>query len=335
MLVLVTGANGFLGSALTARLRAQGVRVRALVRPGRAALTDADEICEGDLTDSAALARAVAGVERVFHAGARVSTNGAWEEFEAANVRGTEDLIRLAGEAGVQRFVHVSSVSVYAVTHDGAVVTEDGPFDDTSEDRGFYARSKLAADRIAQEAIGRGAPVVIVRPCLLYGPGQVPPLARRAISVGPLRLILAGRDYRLPLAYVDNVADALWLASDVPAAVGRAYTIVDAHLRQDEYARLYRQVSGQSWTPVFLPLAPIRLAVSAVEGLARAVGKRSPITRHQVERTLRSAVFSVERAERELGWRPRIAVEEALRRSFAAPRLITASGNAAPANSIA
>ncbi|MBX3027543.1 NAD-dependent epimerase/dehydratase family protein [bacterium] len=315
--VLVTGAAGFLGGAIVARLRADGMRVRAFVRPGRTVV--ADEVVEGDLRDREALARAVAGVDAVVHAGARVATTGAWEEFEATNVSATQTLIELARAAGVRRIVHVSSLSVYAVPSDGAVVREDSAYDDSGGERGFYARSKLLADQAAMAAIATGAPVTVIRPGLLYGPGQRPPLARRSIGLGPLRLLLARRGYLLPLAYVENVADAIVLAVSSAAAAGRAYTIVDFHAPQADYARLYRQVQGANWFPIYLPLGLVRAGVSGVETLARLAGRRAPISRHQVDRTLRSATFTTRRAREELGWQPRVALDEALRRSFAAP----------------
>ena len=314
--VLVTGAAGFLGAAIVARLRADGMRVRAFVRPGR--VVAADERVEGDLRDREALTRAVEGVDAVVHAGARVATTGAWEEFEATNVGATTALIDAARAAGVRRVVHVSSLSVYAVPSDNAVVREDSAYDDGGGERGFYARSKLLADQAAMAAIAAGAPVTVIRPGLLYGPGQRPPLARRSIGLGPLRVLMARRGYLLPLAYVDNVADAIALAVTSPAAAGRAYTIVDVHAPQADYARLYRQVQGANWVPFYLPLGLLRAGVSGVETLARLARRRAPISRHQVDRTLRSATFTTRRAREELGWHPRIALDEALRRSFAA-----------------
>ena len=332
MKALVTGATGFLGAATVARLRADGISVRALVRSA-GALSDADERCVGDLRDPDSLARAVEGVDWVIHAGARVSTAGPWEEFEAVNVRATEALIARATAAGVGRFVHVSSLSVYGVPADGATISEDSAYDDGAGERGFYARSKLAADQLAAAAMRAGAAVTIVRPGLLYGPGRTPPLARRVAAVGPLRVLLASPDYLLPLAYVDNVADAIVLAARTPAARGRAYTIVDVHARQAEYTRLYRQAAGASWHPVYAPLTLLRAAVSAAERAAGMLGRRSPITRHQVERTLRSATFTTRRAHDELGWQPRVSIDEALRRSFAPRRPPAADDAATPAHS--
>lgn len=332
MKVLVTGATGFLGAATVARLRADGLIVRALVRSADGC-AEADERCVGDLRDANSLARAVDGVDGVVHAGARVSTSGAWEEFEAVNVRATDVLIQQAMAAGVRRIVHVSSLSVYAVPSDGATVTEESPYDDGADERGFYARSKLAADQVASRAMHTGAPLAIVRPGLLFGPGRLPPLARRVVALGPLRIVLASPSYLLPLAYVDNVADAIVLAVRSPTADGRAYTVVDVHARQADYARLYREIGAQRWRPLYVPPPLLRLAASGVETLAGTLRRRAPITRHQVERTLRSATFVTQRAHDELGWSPRVPLDEALRRTFAAGGGASAQGAPAAAHS--
>jgi dihydroflavonol-4-reductase len=297
-------------------LRAENVWVRTLVRYSTTTPVAADDVLEGDLRDPATLERAVQGVDMVFHAGARVATNGSWEEFEATNVTATDRLIQGAVAAKVKRIVHVSSLSVYAVPFDGAVITEDSPYEAGAGERGFYARSKLAADEVACRAMAAGAPVTVVRPGLLFGPGRRPPLARRAIAAGPLRFILARPSYRLPLAYVENVADALWLAARTPAAVGRAYTIVDVHAQQSDYLRLMREITGQRFYPIFIPLPAVMLAVAGAEAAARKLKRRSPISTHQVQRTVWSAEFDGRRAEAELGWTPRVPLPDALRRSL-------------------
>jgi len=314
--VLVSGAGGFLGGHVMACLRAAGIPVRALVRSGRAGLVGAaEEVVEGDLCWAETLRAAVQGVDCVIHAGARVSTKGGWGAFEATNVRATDELIRLAVRAGVKRFVHVSSLSVYAVERDGATVTEDSPFEDAGAERGAYARSKRAADLVAQEWIGRGAPVTIVRPGLLYGPGRRAPLGRRVVKAGPLRVVLASRKYILPLAYVENIADAILLAATRAEAAGRAYTLVDHHVAQGEYLDLYRRVSGQRFLPAYVPPGILVAAAGAAEAAFKPLG-RAPLSRHQVERTVRSATFDSGRARNELGWEPRVGIEEGLRRTL-------------------
>jgi nucleoside-diphosphate-sugar epimerase len=312
----VTGSSGFLGRHLVRRLRAENVWVRTLVRYSTTTAVAADDVLEGDLRDRATLARAVQGVDLVFHAGARVATSGTWDAFEAINVTATQNLIEAAVAAKVQRVVHVSSLSVYAVPHDEVTITEDSPYEGGAGERGFYARSKLAADQVACRAMAAGAPLTVVRPGLLFGPGRRPPLARRSIPAGPLRFVLARPTYRLPLAYVENVADALWLAATTPIAVGRAYSIVDVHARQSDYLRLVRDITGQRFFPIFVPIPPLLLSVRLAEAAFKKLGRRPPISVHQVERTVWSALFDVRRAETDLGWMPRVALPEALRRGF-------------------
>lgn len=333
MRVLVTGAAGFLGTAIVRRLRSEGTVVRALLRPGGRQAADADETLSGDLGNIESLPEAFEGVDGVVHAGARVSTSGSWEEFEAANVTATGAVIRMAAAAGARRIVHVSSLSVYAVPNDGAVVREDDPYDEGAGERGFYARSKQAADRLAMAAIRGGAPVTVVRPGLLYGPGRAAPLGRRVIRLGPFLVALASPGYLLPLAYVDNVADAVALALTTDRAAGRAYTIVDAHVPQRQHLDRYRELSGDRRIPLYPPLGIVRAAASGAERAAALLGRRAPVTRHQVERTLRSATFDGRRAEQELGWKPNVPVGEAMRRTLEAQRNSTPSQGGVPAQS--
>lgn len=315
MKVLVTGASGFLGRRVVENLRGRGAIVRAFVRPTAASRITADEVVIGDLADRGAIERAVHGVTAVVHAGARVSTQGPWEDFERINVRATEAVLHAAIAAGASRVLHVSSLSVFAVPADGATIDEDGAYDADAAARGLYARSKLAADRIARTVIAEGGPVTIVRPGLLYGPGRPIPLARKTIALGRMRLILARPDYLLPLAYVDNVADAICLALARDAACGRTYTVVDTHVPQARFLDLYRAISGARWIPVYLPVGTLLRLTGACERL----GLPLPLRRHQLERTVWRATFSVQRAERELGWSPRVPVEEALRRTLFPP----------------
>ncbi|MBI4514421.1 MAG: NAD-dependent epimerase/dehydratase family protein [Deltaproteobacteria bacterium] len=318
MRALVTGAAGFLGRHVVARLLAEQVAVRALVRREHAALPAAAEQIVGDICDEGAVARAVAGVDWVIHTAARVATSGTWAEFEAANVAGTELVLRTAAAAGVARVVHVSSLSVYAVPANGVTITEDSPYEAGAGERGFYSKSKLIADRLVMQAAHGGAPATVVRPGLLYGPGRRPPLARQAVALGPARVILGSRKYLMPMSYVENTAAALLLAARAEGAAGRAYTVVDANVPHAEYARRYRQAAGQQWQAVYVP-AGLLMPLARCAELASAVIRRAaPLTRHQLRRATWSAFYDCARAERELGWRPQVDLEEGLRRSFAA-----------------
>jgi nucleoside-diphosphate-sugar epimerase len=314
---LVTGASGFLGRRVVRRLVQEGIAVRALSRPGRTLPIEGVETFVGDLTDPDSVAAAVEGMDWVVHAGARVETSGSWEEFAEANVRGTQRVIRAARAAGVDRIVHVSSLSVYAVVADGVTVTEEDAYESEANARGFYSRSKLAADRLALFEAAAGSPVVVLRPGLLYGPGRRPSLARQSRQVNGVHLLLARSRYLLPLAFVDNVADAVLLAARAPQATGKAFTIVDENIEQAAYLALYRQAAGEDLRTMYLPVPLVVGAALVLERALRLLRRRSPITPYQVRRATDAAFFDCTRAREVLGWTPRVSVREGLRRTFA------------------
>ena len=320
MKAVVTGASGFLGRAVVQRLQREGVAVRALVRPGRAFEYDGVELCEGDLRSESSIASAVCGVDWVVHAGARVATTGKWEEFAEANIRGTRRVIGAARAAGVQRIVHISSLSVYDVPRNGVTITEDSPYESEANARGHYSRSKLAADRLALWEAAHGAPVVVLRPGLLYGPGRRPPLARQSFAKAGFKFILATRQYPLPFSYIHNVADAVLLALQAPDALGKAFTVIDANVPQTELVAAYRAAAGESWRAVFLPVGLIAAAAWGVERGCRLARRRPPVTRHQIQRATRCAFYDCSRAEHLLGWRPAVGIQEGLQRTFASLR---------------
>ena len=188
MRACVTGGTGFIGRALLRRLLADSAQVRALARPSRRAdelEAWGAEVIRGDLSDPAAVERAVADAEVVYHAAAKLNPPGARAEFFEANVRGTERVLQACLQAGVGRVVYLSSLAVYGPVREGERIDEDTPFDDVPEQRDLYAQSKIAADELAVSFAGKnGLPVAILRPGLVYGPGRPLPagLPPRAAS---------------------------------------------------------------------------------------------------------------------------------------------------------
>ena len=167
MKVLVTGAAGFLGGHLIDMLVERGDEVRAMVRP----IEDANhlrtltgvEIVHGDLTDAPSLKNAVQGVQRVYNVAAKTGPWGAESVYKAVNVWGVADLIRAAMDAGVERIVHTSSITVYG-HHLHGVISEDHPYH--AEDNP-YSRTKIEGEKLIADLVqGSSAPVVIVRPGL-------------------------------------------------------------------------------------------------------------------------------------------------------------------------
>ena len=207
--VLVTGASGFVGSAIAGALRARGHDIRVLARSSspRANLNPADTLCEGDLTDRASLAAALKGVRFLFHAAADYRL---WakdpDEIRRNNVEGTRLIMEEALKAGVERVVYTSSVATLKLK-DGAAATEDHPLAE-GEGIGAYKRSKVAAERLVEAMIRRDRlPAVIVNPSTPIGPRDVKPTPTG-------RIIVEAASGRMPafvetglnLAHVDDIA---------------------------------------------------------------------------------------------------------------------------------
>jgi nucleoside-diphosphate-sugar epimerase len=244
MIVLVTGANGLLGKHVVRKLLADGHEVHAFVRPGRGGELSGATIVEGDLRNADDIERAMNGVDAVVHSGALVAKSGPRAEFEQTNVEATRHIIDAAGGRIV---VHISSLGVYAVQHEGEMVTEDSPYETGAAERGPYSRTKLDADRLAVAAGASGAPVTVVRPGVLYGPGRRPPLGRQSFAAGPMRFIPGSGDYLMPLAHVDNVADGIALAL-TGRRRGRVH-LVDPQIPLRDYLAIYRLTAKASWRP--------------------------------------------------------------------------------------
>ncbi|WP_282947337.1 NAD-dependent epimerase/dehydratase family protein [Cellulomonas endometrii] len=313
MTVLVTGASGLLGGAVARVLVARGEDVRTLQRrpsgvPGASDLA-------GSVTDPAAVARAVEGVDAVVHLAARVSLAGARSEFDAVNIGGTTTLLDAAERAGVRRFVQVSSPSV---AHAGAALVGVGASPaDPARARGDYARTKAAAELLALDRDGGsgGLAVVAVRPHLVWGPGDTQLVERVLDRAARGRLPLLDRGAALiDTTYVDNAADGIAAALDRADAVhGRAYVLTNGEPRTvaDLLTGICRAggVRPPAWH------VPARVARTA-GGLVEAVWRlrpgtdEPPMTRFLAEQLSTAHWFDQRATRADLRWRPAVGIDE-------------------------
>ena len=223
--VLVTGATGFLGGAVCRLLHRRGWQVTGTGRNtavGRELERDGIPFRRASLEEANATARLCTGQGAVVHCAARSSPWGRWEEFHAANVRATENLLRRAREAGVGKLVHVSTPSIYFDYRHRLDLTETSPL--PARPANAYAATKLAAERLALAAAAAGLPVIVLRPRAIFGPGDTTifPRLLRAARAGRLPIIGDGRTLA-DLTYIDDAAEAVACALAAPAgAVARA-----------------------------------------------------------------------------------------------------------------
>ena len=308
--VLVTGASGGLGSAIVARLRRRGLSVRSMVR--RVPAAGDDNAVAGNLGDPEAVDRAVAGARIVVHAGAAMS--GPWPEHLGGTVVGTTNVVAACVRHGVDKLVHISSMSVvdWAGSSGGEPVSEDTPLEPRADQRGAYTRAKLEAERIVAGAAGRGdLAAVILRPGQIFG-GRIPLLTGAvARRVGGAWLVLGDGELELPLVYIDDVVDAVELAIDGGPAGGEIIQLVDPRpLTQNQV--LARACPGDRVVRVPRPVVFAGGALS--EPLFRALGRQSPVAIYRLRSALARLRFSSDRAGELLGWQPRVGVDEGIRR---------------------
>ncbi|MFB9376539.1 NAD-dependent epimerase/dehydratase family protein [Kineococcus gynurae] len=314
MKVLVTGASGMLGRETALALARRGDAVRVLQRRSSGLLgTDGIEETRGSLSDPAALVRAVDGMDAVVHLAAKVSITGPHTEYVATNVEGTRALLAAAREAGVGRFVQVSSPSVAHAGH--ALVGEGTAPADPAGAHGSYAVTKAQAELLALAADAPGFAVVAVRPHIVLGPGDtqlVQRIAERA-RAGRLPLLDDGAAL-IDTTYVDNAVDALLAALDrAPDVHGEAFVVTNGEPRtvSEVFARICR-AAGVPAPTRRVPAAAAKVAGSVVERVwtAARMADEPPMTRFLAEQLSTAHWFDQRRTREALHWEPRVSLDE-------------------------
>ncbi len=319
MRALVTGATGFVGSAVARALSRAGWQVRALVRAGsdRRNLRDfAVEIATGDLTDRSSLDAALDGCEALFHVAAEYRL---WTPepglLYRTNVEGTRHILDAARRTRVARIVYTSSVATVGLPPDGSPGREDTPV--TLEDMiGHYKRSKFLAEQLVREHARAGVPVVIVNPSTPIGPGDLKPTPTGQIVVDAARgRMPAYVDTGLNIVHVDDVA-AGHLEALERGRPGERYILGGENLTLREILVAITRLVGRSPPRIRLPHAAILPLAFLSEGWARLSGRPTRVTLEGVRMARRRMYFSSDKAVRELGYRwraPAAAFEDAVR----------------------
>lgn len=305
--VLVTGASGFVGSAVARALIAKGATVRALARtssPKQNLDTLGCEIVFGDMREPADMTRAMAGVGRVYHVAADYRL---WArdpgEIVRNNLQGTEAVMRAALDAGVERVVYTSSVATLSLDRlpadETAPLSVDGAI-------GAYKKSKVAAERLVERMIAEEAlPAVIVNPSTPIGPRDVRPTPTGRIIVEAA----TGRmptfvDTGLNLVHVDDVAEGHLLAMD-KGRIGERYILGGQDVLLRDMLAAIARLTGRKPPTVSLPRAPLYPLAWTAEAVARITGKEPFVTADALKMASHHMFFTSAKAERELGYTAR------------------------------
>jgi nucleoside-diphosphate-sugar epimerase len=316
MNVLITGATGLLGSHLIKELQARNEHIRALVLPVENADSLIDrgvEVVRGDITDASTLANAVNDIEIVFHLAGMMGVWRPLEDYRLVNVTGSENLYKAAQQAGVRRYVHTSSHTVYGLGH-GRFMTEKDPL---RPDPDPYSLTKAEGDRLMRRLmLTSEVETVIVRPGTFFGPGDRLHFGRMAQKMKDGKGVIVGRgDNALPFCYVTDVVDGFMLAAYHPQAAGNVYNITnDRPLTQQEmFDQIADAVGGQSPTR-HLPYRPIYYGSIVAERVVAPLTRSKPIVTQ-----LGALMFgsdnrhSVDKARRELGFEPKVSLSEGIK----------------------
>jgi len=280
----------------------------------------------GDLGDPRIVDHAVAGASVVYHVGAAM--RGGPNDFEAGTVWGTRNVVDACLKHHTQKLVYVSSLSVldHAGRNPAATMTESSSFEPHPDKRGAYTQTKLTAEAMVSDAIcDHALPAVIVRPGQIIGPGAERVTPNGTLAIAGRWIAVGAPSQTLPLVYVDDVVDALLLASSEPAAVGKIFNIVDPEIvTQGDYLARVKGKLGGELKLVRMPTGAFMTLAFGVEMLGKLLGRSVPLTRYRVRSLRPLANFDIGAAQTQLGWNPRVGLRRGMDTMFGTAPAIAA-----------
>jgi nucleoside-diphosphate-sugar epimerase len=315
--VLIVGGNGFVGRHVVSALLDRGDAVRILALPGEDASwleRRGVAVYFGDIRVPESLTEPVQGVDAVLNLAAMMDVWRPIEDYRAVNVTGTENLCRAVLAAGVRRFVHMSSSSVYGVAL-GRPADESFPLTPFPDP---YPITKAEGDKAVQRMIAEDhLPAVIIRPDQIFGPGDHLHFGRMADNLRSGRGIIVGSgDNAIPFVYVTDVVRGLLLALDHDRAIGRAYNITNDHpLTQKQLFHAIAHEIGARPPRVHIPYRALYAAGYLAERAAKLAPSwsRPPITRLGVAFFGTDNRYAIHRARQELGYSPQVDLRDGVR----------------------
>jgi nucleoside-diphosphate-sugar epimerase len=318
MKVLVTGGTGFTGKALVKRLLDEGYQVVALdYKEGVKTQELKDwgaEVVIGSVTDRNAISCCMNGVDVVHHmAAAFRELNVVESYYDEVNVGGTRIVLEEAYRNKVKKFIYCSTCGVH-----GNIDNPPGGEDAPIQPADYYQQSKYNAEPIVQEYFAKGMQTVILRPAAIYGPGDPERffMIFKRVATGSFPMFGSGKTYYHPV-YIDNLVDAFMLAMHEGKGAGQAYLIADEEfLEIEELVKRVGKAMNIDLKIRHYPITPLIIAGHVLEKVCKPLGITPPICPRRVDWYRQNRAFKIDKAKRDLGYQPKVGIDEGLRRSY-------------------
>ena len=317
MKILVTGGTGFTGKALVRRLLDDGHEVVALDYKEGLQTEElrnwGASVVLGSVTDKKLVNRCVEGVEVVHHlAAAFREMNVPQSYYWDVNVQGTRNVLEAAQTHGVRKVIYCSTCGVH-----GNIDDPPGGEEAPIQPADYYQRTKYEAEPVVQEFFDRGLKTVILRPAAIYGPGDPERffMIFKRVARGTFPMFGNGKTYYHPL-YVDNLVDACLLAMQDGKGDGQAYLIADEeYVEIEELVRRVGKALGVELKIRHYPVTPLVVAGHIFEKLCKPLRITPPIFPRRVDWYRQDRAFDISKAKSELGYRPRVGLDEGLKKT--------------------
>jgi nucleoside-diphosphate-sugar epimerase len=323
MRTVITGASGLVGGHVAEACLRRGWPIHLLARPAsdlRAVETQPGvTVFRGELHDAALVRRALNEVDAVIHCAAKVGDWGSLDEYRQANVEALRVMLDACKGLGLSRFIHLSTLGIYPAQHHYGT---DESMPPPKEHRDAYTQSKVESDLLAlQYQRDFGVPVVVLRPGFIYGPGDrtLMPRIIANLRAGVIRYPGGGRQ-ALNTIFVRNLVDAIFLALDNESAVGQAYNLTDGE--RITKRQFIEKVTDALGLPRPTRTPPLWLAWTVTwfyEKFAQLTGAREAPAYNFARLKFMglNLDFSIEKAKRELGYRPRVTFDDGMAETLA------------------
>lgn len=320
MKAFVTGGTGFLGRRLCESLQEDGWHVTAFGRNEVCGLRLQEQgirFYKGDLENKADVEAAMHGASHVFHCGALASPWGRYKNFYNSNVIATQNVVDACHQHDIARLTHVSTPSIYVAKNDQLGIKESDPLPRCPINH--YAHTKLLAEGIVDAGSQNGLEAITIRPQAIFGPEDpnIFPRMIRACRRGYLPIIGSGNNL-IDITYIDNVVDALKCCITAPKqALGQKYNITNGEPQglYDLLKRIFDKI-GMPLAPKHIQFTQAYQAAKWMERLFKTfmIGIEPPLTEYAVLAFGLSRTLSIDKAIHDLGYKPRVTVEEGLDR---------------------